>query len=288
MISEIHPALIRGPKIEAPRLWRFDKAADRYYFKMQDGKAVRGYLSVTSFVSKSLGIGDGLFQWATNVGKDYAEAYAGMRAAYGTLMHEVIVDIMRSGEGDFYQLADIGLNVALDLGYKYAAEDWANDLPKDVAAFLTFAQEKEFELMAAEIPVSSDRYGLAGCIDMVGSMKFGRGRVNCIVDLKSGRKGFYDEHRLQLHAYRIIWNDLFSELHDVTHVFNWAPNNWKKKPTYKLENQTDHLFKNTIRQRLAIAEGEGWIKPPTGYFQLEGKFSIDAFDINEHLKMVEI
>ncbi|MCB0376370.1 MAG: hypothetical protein KDD04_10665, partial [Sinomicrobium sp.] len=80
---------------------------------------------------------------------------------------------------------------------------------------------------------------------------------------KSGRKGFWPTHEAQLHIYRMMWNAVFGEKVglEVTHVFNWAPNKWRDKPTYKLQNQTESIERENIPDYLNIFKrskyGEG-------------------------------
>ena len=78
-------------------------------------------------------------------------------------------------------------------------------------------------------------------------------------------------------------------------MFNFAPAAWKEKknkpkeewPSYKLENQTDHYFKNTVVNRLKIAKLEGWIDPPTGHLDIVGNFDLDTFDFEKILQKTE-
>jgi len=275
-------------------LWRYDKGENRYYYRMVGGEQL-AYLSATSFCSMSLGISHGLYKWGVSMGEEAAKAYSQMRADYGTMMHIEIVNAVLNGGHDFDDLWEIGYTTAIDKGYKYAAETWADDLPRDVAAFLKFLQERNAKVIFAELPVYSPTWLVAGCIDLGMELDFGKTRVNAIVDMKSGRKGFFKDHELQLNIYKTVWNERFSELWPVTHVFNWAPTDWRAKPkkdpadwpAYKLANQTKSVFSKSVEDRLRIGLKEDWMNPPKGDLRLSGKFNINEFDLGEHISLTE-
>ena len=287
--KEIQPAI--GPTVEGLRapwkLFRYDRGEDRYYFEFPMGGGKRAYLSVTSFCSKSLPAPQ-LANWRGDVGNDFAEMYSAYTAAYGTFMHTQITEIMRTGRGNFEELKEQAFQEAHATGFKQGALEWQDKIVNDVASFMLFVKERNVEVIAAEIMVKSDKYELAGAVDLVCRMDFAKGRINAIVDLKSGQKGFWDSHRLQLHCYRSLWNEQFEEVFPVTHVFNWAPQNIRSKTQYKLENQTEHYFSESVEQRMAIAKTEGWIKPPGAVFELEGEFFVEAFNLSDHLTKKDI
>jgi hypothetical protein len=283
LLKEVRPEI--EPKItglESPtRLWRYDKGDERYYFEFV-GDMIIPFLSVTEFTKKSLPTSPFLIQWIASHGTDVARHVANCTAAYGTLLHKEITMLCKTGEVDFNALAQRAIDEAIDMGYDYKALDWSSEVVKDVAAFLVFAEEKELEVIGSEIAISSRKYGLAGCIDLPCRLKFGRGKVNAIIDIKSGRKGFWPEHELQLLTYREIWNDIFKEVFEVTHVFNWSPTDWREKPAYKFQNQTESAFVATVVARMGMAKAEGWINPPTGHMEIVGVAKLGAFKFDDH------
>jgi hypothetical protein len=189
---------------------------------------------------------------------------------------------------DFGALSNRAFESAMEDGYNYKAADWASEIVKDVASFLTFAQEKELEVIGSEIAISSREYGLAGCIDLPCRVKFGGKQVNAIVDIKSGRKGFWDSHILQLETYKLIWNDIFGNVFPVTHIFNWSPTEWRTKPSYKFENQTSSKFESTIKERMSFAKKEGWINPPKAHMEIVGVAKLGEFNFDDHKFMLNI
>lgn len=63
-------------------------------------------------------------------------------------------------------------------------------------------------------------------------------RRKAIVDFKSGNN-FYEEHEIQLIAYREIWNENFPE-DQLHYLFNWSPKDWRGTvPTYNFKDQTN-------------------------------------------------
>ena len=270
------------------KLFRYDKGDQRYYFRFPEQGDAIGYLSVTEFTKKSLGIGVQLYKWAANNTVEYTKMYSEMRAAYGTQMHIEITDMLKSGKGNFDEIKNRAFNLAIDLGYKHSAMDWLDDMANDVASFLIMAREKNLKVIAAEFPICSNKYGLAGCIDLIVQLDFNRTRVNAMIDNKSGRKGFFEAHELQLHTYKKMWNDVYSSVFPVTHVFNFAPQNIKNKTKYKLQNQTSSVFAPTIEQRMSLANLEGWVNPPKGHMELNGSFEVETFDIADHLEKKSI
>jgi len=283
LLIEVSPEIkpqITG--LESPtRLWRYDKGDERYYFEFIGTDAIP-YLSVTEFTKKSLPTSPFLIQWIASHGTEVARHVANCTAAYGTLLHKEITMLCRAGQVDFDELAQRAIDEAIDAGYNYKALSWASEIVKDVAGFLVFAEEKELEVIGSEIAISSRKHGLAGCVDLPCRIKFGKGKVNALIDLKSGRKGFWPEHELQLLAYKEIWNDLFSEVFEVTHVFNWSPTDWRKKPTYKLQNQTDSKFATSVIRRMEMAKLEGWIDPPRAHMEIKGVATLGKFNFEDH------
>ena len=269
------------------RLFRYDKGVERYYFRFEKGQPSIGYLSVTEFCKKSLGTSAQLAEWKGNVGNDYASSFSRMRAEQGTNMHEIFTQVLKDGKGNFQLIAEETRERAISLGFAYAATDWADHIIKAVAAFLTFVKEKEVEPISAEFTVCSDKYGLAGSIDLPCTLMFNKKRVTAIVDYKLG--GFYESHELQLHAYKELWNEWYGNIKPVTHVFNFSPNEWKgSKPTYKFKNQTKSIFADSIKHRLQTAKIEGWVDPPTTHFDIVGDFEIESFDIENHVTKTAI
>ena len=269
--------------ISPHKIYRYDRGDDRYYYTNPENKGAMGYLSVTSFTKKSLATSPHLIDWMIGMGKEAAEFYKNERAAYGTFLHCEIVECIIKGGGDFSDISNRAFVSAVNDGYGYNAATWSSDVVNDIASFFSFVKDRNVKFIAAEFPVFSERYRLAGCIDLVCKLEFNRKEVNALIDIKSGRKGFTESHELQLHCYKEIWNETFESKFPVTHVFNWAPKNVTAKTKYDLKNQTESIYAGTVKQRMEMAKLEGWIKPPTQHMEIIGAFSVNSFNLTDHL-----
>lgn len=277
VLQEILPDI--APDFMVPTLYRYDRpsgAEDRYYYRIFDDNRV-GYLSVTSAVNHILYSGGDSFElskWKTEVGNDYAKYYSKYRAQYGTQLHIECVEFLRNKFIDWDDLKRRQLQTCSQLGYKWAIEQWIHEICKDVASFVQFCYEHNVVVKFAELAVHSDKYRLAGCIDLGLEMDHGGKRVKALVDIKSGKKGFYESHALQLHIYKTLFNDLFKDTWEVTHVFNFAPNNWREKapikPTFKLKNQAKYARIENLENDLELPRKLGIISPPDSYLEFQG------------------
>ncbi len=93
--------------------------------------------------------------------------------------------------------------------------------------------------MAVELILWHPTDMYAGALDLVAELDFGKGRINAIIDLKSGKKGFYESHEIQLHAYWQMFNIHFPNI-NIIKLFNWSPKDFKGvTPTYNLKDQTE-------------------------------------------------
>jgi hypothetical protein len=289
LFSEITPEI--EPRITGFRmpytLYRYDLGNDRYYFEYPvTGEAIP-YLSVTAWTKKVLGESEYLGKWRGNVGNDYADWYSGMRAERGSLGHMLVAEIERTGEGSFRHVREMAYETAIEKGYPHQALAWQDSLVNDIACWMQFRKERNLEVLGAEVCVRSTRYGLAGAIDMICRLDFGKDRVNAIIDMKFGNVN-EEHHALQLNAYKTIWNDDFKDYFEVSHVFNWSPNKYTSRKPYTLKNQTDSTYAKSVRERMGLAKLEGMIQPPKAALRLDGDFTTEDFEIDNHIQKYSI
>ena len=216
-------------------LHRTDKYGDqRFYF---DDETFKFYMSATTFCKRVLPENPYLTEWKQKLGVFEANRIAKISAHYGTVMHKVIERFL---EAIGYTPAMVKADIEdyCQEHYLGEMEGWVKRINKDLLAFAQFAFDKKID------PVHTERWlkhdvnttgGIAGTLDLECYLRFNGKRKEALIDLKSGMKGFYDSHVLQLELYKMIVGkeDLL--------IFNWAPKNWKvdKKPTYTFTNQTD-------------------------------------------------
>ena len=228
-----------------PQLFRLDQSAGRHYYTVDPKRdpAIMYYPSWTTVIKRICGTSEHLVKWTAEMGYDEAKRYMNDRADYGTSLHIILAELMTQRSFDLGLIkAKAGAYLLRQNKPTAVVDVWAPDLEKDVLAFAQFVADKEVEIEAVEIPMVSEAMGIAGTIDIVCTLKFGKSRVRAIVDIKSGRKGFYSEHKYQLHGYMAMHNENVADESDhVSMVFNWSPKDWQKAPTYNLENQTDAL-----------------------------------------------
>ena len=69
-------------------------------------------------------------------------------------------------------------------------------------------------------------------------------RALAIVDFKSGKNGFYDDHEIQLHMYKLIAEQSLGI--NPTVLMNVAPSDWETGLSYKVKQQQDSKMANKI------------------------------------------
>jgi hypothetical protein len=262
-------------QIQSPfYLRRLDYFGKRFYYTVDEFLNVNFYLSTTTFIKSVLPENKFLTDWRINVAvekgsKDLADAYVGETALYGTIMHVLIGEIVKAKKFNWSQLEPIIYRYTENVS-PYMLRAWIRDLQKDLLAFCQWVSEYNVNVLAVEFPIVNDDEGnpIATCIDLVVEMDktvtgfFGEvyksgdkkgmpkeskqvDRIKAIIDFKSGRKGFYDSHELQLELSKKMWNDYFRGTpYEVDHIYNWSPKDWSgESPTYNLKDQSDSVFK---------------------------------------------
>jgi hypothetical protein len=243
------------------KLYQLNAKGTRYYYRLgDDGRAVF-YPSVTTIIAKTLIQSPWLIEWKASKGIEEAERYALERASYGTFMHAEIEQLIISRRCDLDQLDERLQRYVEEKHLKSDFVFYADDLRKDLLAFAQFAIDYDVRPLAVEVALLSVEKGYAGMIDLPCTMraKAGtdeKGRIAAIVDFKSGRKGFHEEHEIQLGMYRDLWNENFPD-RPIERIFNWSPKDWRKRPSYNLKEQTEARSLAKIPALLRLAEVDG-------------------------------
>jgi hypothetical protein len=212
--------------------------------------------------------------------REAAAEFVQATADYGTVLHIAVAEFCRAGSVDWQEFELWVLGELEGYGLKNGTLAAAqSEIIKDFAAIVQWFYDYEVKVLAVELPVWSDA-GVATLIDLVVEMNVcaysektpaeKRKRIKATGNLKSGKKGFYEEHIFQLEGERRMFNETFGAAvgYHVDTVFNLAPNDWKTAPTYKFKDQTDEV--NAIAEQydifLQLAKERGLLSSPTRTF----------------------
>lgn len=266
-VMEIFP----GMTVEEIRSLYFDKTAlrepayrvyqlngdnHRYYYRFNESGEPEFYPSVTTLLKQVMPTPPALLDWIVANGKDGSTEKRDLAAAYGTFMHIQFETLIINRRYDFDNVPAVLLDYMEreNLPEKVFSE-WCVKIRKDVLAFAQFVRDYNVVPLAVEIGLVHPEFHFAGCVDLPCIMtdpKTGK-KYTAIVDFKSGRKGFFEEHELQLHLYREMWNVNFPDV-PVERVFNFSPKDWRgSKPTYNLKDQTESVNAKKLPYLLALA-----------------------------------
>ncbi len=259
-IEEIRAVYFNADALKEPayRVFQLNSEGHRYYYRFNEAGEPEFFPSVTTLLKQVMPTPPALLDWMIANGKEGSTEKRDLAAAYGTFMHiqfETLV-INRRYDFDSVPAVLLGYMERENLPEKVFSE-WLPKVRKDVLAFAQFVRDYNVKPLAIEIGLVHPKYNYAGCIDLPCVMtdpKTGN-QFTAIVDFKSGRKGFYEEHELQLHLYREMWNVNYPET-PVARVFNFSPKDWRTKPTYNLKDQTDSVNARKLPYLLALASIE--------------------------------
>lgn len=243
-------------------VYRIDSSGHRYYYTFDEDGEPRFYVSVTTLIKQTLPTAPSLIKWIADTGYEESQRYAAERASYGTFMHSQIAELIINRKYDLNKLRE---RLVQYIETEQLPSDFLNytdDFKKDLLAFAQFMKDVELKPLAIELVLTNPEDGYAGAIDLAAEITieekgfFGevyktganagqpketkqKRRIRAIIDFKSGRKGFFPEHEVQLHAYMKMWNMHF-EAYPIEKVFNWSPKDWRGKvPTYNFKDQTE-------------------------------------------------
>jgi len=258
-----------------------------YYTISPDGEPTL-YLSLTTMIKATCPTSDHLIKWIAEMGWEASRKYTQERADYGSLMHILFGKYIVDRFYDFDKTEEICKQFPQ---YKYK-DEWLEELNKDVAGFMQFVSDRNVKPLAVELVlVSEDGYGTL--IDLVAEMdievealdhndpyKSGvrKGqprevkkteRITALINFKSGRKGFYETHEIQLEFERRLFEENFPSI-KIGGIFNLSPTDWRTTPAYKLKDQSDSLERDKADALLAIAKIELMKKIPS-FTSVSGK-----------------
>lgn len=206
------------------------------------------------------------------------DLYTQYRADYGTIMHVLFGHLLQGKAIPMYEMGgqdsleqyirELDLSIS-ETSLQYVFKHFRKELKKDILSFLQWIKDYKVRPLAIELMGCYPRYKVGSAIDLVCTLEDrvegywgevyktdghrGQGykkgdpkkswktiRVLAIVDFKSGKKGFYNSHILQLYLYRRILEEQFGVVVDAT--YNFAPSDWRTKPAYKFVRQDDRAI----------------------------------------------
>lgn len=259
-VEEIRALYFNRDALREPpyRLFQLNSDGHRYYYRFNDAGEPEFYPSVTTLLKQVMPMSPTLLDWMLQNGKEGATEKRDLAAAYGTFMHMQFEVLIINRRYDFDSVPGVLLDYMQreNLPERVFAE-WLPKIRKDVLALAQFVRDYNVKPLAVEIGLVHPEYHYAGCLDLPCIMddpKTGDSFA-ALVDFKSGRKGFFEEHELQLHLYMEAWNVNFP-MKPITRVFNFSPKDWRTKPTYNLKEQTESVNARKLPYLLALASIE--------------------------------
>jgi hypothetical protein len=297
LIEEVAPLFFDKLALREPRqrLNRIYTPKGRYYYTIDEAEHVSIYLGVTTMIGKLVPKGEGLIKWMVDMGFEKSRIYASVRAAYGTLMHELIADFLINR---IFNLDTIPDRVDHVISTRLTNVEqptvdrsvWIEDLVTDILAFAQFCSDHKVKPVAIEVMLTHPD-GYAGTIDLLCFMTI-REKIDpdkkwvesntsyktvlAAVDFKSGRKGFYDEHAIQLESYRHLIHNEWPDLY-VEKIYNWSPKDWRTNPDYNLKDQSSSVDAKKFELLVDLAKVElmkvpGSFMVPKGTIELGKEF----------------
>lgn len=286
-------------------------AGGRYYYRMNETGEPDFFISVTTMIRQTMPTSPTLIKWIADRGHEEAEQYKFERSVYGTMMHMCFQKLLIERQFDFddflpnFMRGYMGRE-SVTLAY---FDEWMDDIRRAVMGFAQFIIDYKVRPILIE-GVLAHPDGYAGAVDLVCQMEleekgfFGetlksgpnKGQpketkmirtIFAIVDFKSGMKGFFPEHEIQLEAYRRLIKVNFPHLMDkFFRIFNYAPSEWRGvTPSYKLKDQTDSPNIEKFDNLVQLARID-WKKNPRKILNITGTIKLDDGNIGKHIEEV--
>lgn len=263
--------LVRQPQT----VYRAPLVRGRSYYTLNEDNEPSFYVSATSITNQWGQKGEPFYRKMAEMGYDGFQKYSNERAEYGTLMHILFGKLIVEGKVAREHIKESVAALCLKLGTPNYQEQWYNELCKDVQGFKQFMVDYKVVPLAVEMVLVSKK-GFATAIDLVCRMTIqedgldhanpyksgerkGQPReckvdkeIYALLNFKSGRKGFFAEHSVQLEFEKMLFEENFPNI-KIERIFNYAPTDWRGiTPTYKLKDQSDSLDIEKAKHILAL------------------------------------
>ena len=285
-VEEMTALFFNADALKEPpyKVYQLNSDGHRYYYRFDANGNPEFYPSVTTLLKQVMPTPPALLDWIAANGKEGSTEKRDLAAAYGTFMHAQFEELIINRHYDF----DAVPGVLLDYMERNNLPDkvfgdWLVTIRKDVLAFAQFVKDWNVKPLAVEIALVHPEYHYAGCLDLPCEMTNPKTAetFTAIVDFKSGRKGFYEEHEIQLHLYKMMW-DVYCPEKPIQRLFNFSPKDWRKSPTYNLKDQTDSVNAKKIPYLLDLAAIED-AKRDNTFTIVQGQLDLDNGKIEDNL-----
>lgn len=299
--AEIIEPMLLHKDVKAPVMFRMHSEKMRYYFALDKDQKAQFYPSVTTILNKTTPLSYGLQKLMMDKGDNFWDFF-NQKAKYGTFIHMQIADYLINNEYDFDDVERKIDEYAKEQHIKFDYSNWKWTAKKDIASLIQFTKEYNVKPLAIEVVVKYRAAGgecFAGAVDMICEMdweekgyfgevyKSGPNKgepkesksvksITAIVDFKSGKSGFFEDHEEQLHMYKLAVEQSLDL--KIDKVFNVAPSDWRTQPTFKIKDQTDSTTAQKIGYHLKLfyLDYEG----PKVPVQITGKVNGQAIEKN--------
>lgn len=268
-------------RLPSYRVGRVNFGQGRSYIRInEDGtleSPLRLYTSLTTAINSCAPMETPLLEWYCRHGKQEADRLTTVAQNYGTLLHLEVGKYLREGVYDFGTCGDVvEAYTSSENFWEPECKGWADKLRYDMAAFIQFAFDYQIKPLGIEYVLLSER-GFGTLIDLVCNMTImvdgldhndpyktgprkGQPRevkvpksIRAIINLKSGRHGFYRTNGLQIEAERQLWEENFPDL-PLDAAYNWSPKEWTANPAYNLKDWTGDITPEEVDHVLGLAE----------------------------------
>lgn len=168
------------------------KTARQYtVYKNSNGDRVPGVTTILGVMDKPA-----LVKWANNLGLQGIDSakYVDGLARIGTLAHYIIECYLKKQDVDYSDYTENEIT---------AAEN-------SVLKFFRWLESNNFEVIASELQLVSDKYNYGGTIDCICKLN---GKVT-LLDFKTC-KGCYSEHHTQAVAYKLLAEEFDYKIDDI-------------------------------------------------------------------------
>jgi hypothetical protein len=252
--------------------YRINSKGKRFYARVFENNEIVTAPSFSAIKETCSPMPWSLIEWYIKNGKEYCDWFKEHSANYGTYFHMLCGMILRGEKITttrsfflddmriFFDKKELDYNGCFGWMQKEK-----RDLRKDLYGFCKWCQDYKVRPLAIEYPVMHPEGLYAGTIDLVCyitlpltkiQIEKGENEKEIIigVDLKSGMKGFYEEHEIQLHAYMPLWNIEYPEL-QWDRVYNYGCHNFRIPLS---ANSTFYKFKDQTKSKVAY-KWDHWV-----------------------------